>query len=79
MGFGREDGFGGVALQDFEEVGVGAGKTVEVEEGHFIEEALPALKSLVLKRVGGALAGPCDSFEEKLHEIGPRGGSSRGG
>ena len=78
LGFGGEDGFKCVALEDFQKVGVAGQRAVEVEEGDIVEEALPTLQGLELQGVGGTLAGPGDAVEEKLHELGPRGGLAIG-
>ena len=54
-----------------EEIAVGIARAVEIEQGDFVEEALPALEGLVLHGIGGARAWPSDAIEHERGEIGP--------
>ena len=71
VGLGSEDGFPGVAFEQTEEVAVGMASAVEIKQGNFVEEALPALEGLVLHGISGARAWPSDAIEHERGEIGP--------
>jgi len=73
VGLRSEDGFPGVAFEESDEVVVVISGAVEIEQGHFVEEALPAQEGLVLHGISSARAGPADAIEQERGEIGPGG------
>lgn len=70
-GFGSENCFGCVKLEQGEEFSKSQGGTIEIEQSEVIEEARPALERLKLHGVGCPLAGPAEGIEEEMDQLSP--------